>query len=222
VLEARVDDVGLWVKAQITAPVAEWAKEAFQKIKDGVLKAFSIGGIFTRVKDAITAMDLMEISVVAIPAQPEALFAVVQKAYNLDTRATWSAADINDFPDGNFLYIESGGEKDDEGKTTPRSLRHFPYKDAEGNVDLPHLRNALARIPQSDLPQAVKDRVTARAQKILDDNTPAKEKAAAAAHTTMKNHFHEHDGGTEHSHPHSHPHSHAEGEASHDGKGHAH
>lgn len=83
-------------------------------------------------------------------------------------KAVWTAAYINGLPDSAFLYIEPGGEKDDEGKTTPRSLRHFPYKDADGNIDLPHLRNALSRIPQSSLPQEVKDRLVSRAQAILD------------------------------------------------------
>jgi len=81
----------------------------------------------------------------------------------------WSARFINSLPDSAFLYIESGGKKDDEGKTKPRKLRHFPYRDNEGKVDLPHLRNALARIPQSKLPKTVKDKVTAKATKILDD-----------------------------------------------------
>ena len=86
-------------------------------------------------------------------------------------RATWTGAFINDLPDSSFLYVESGGSKDGEGKTTPRSLRHFPYKDASGKVDLPHLRNALARIPQSNLPQSVKDSATAKAKRILAANT---------------------------------------------------
>lgn len=67
----------------------------------------------------------------------------------LDEKAVWSTAFINNLPDSSFAYIESGGSKDEEGKTKPRSLRHFPYKDASGKVDLPHLRNALARAPQS-------------------------------------------------------------------------
>lgn len=87
----------------------------------------------------------------------------------VETKAVWTAAYVNDLPDSAFLYVESGGDKDPEGKTTPRNLRHFPYKDADGNVDLPHLRNALARIPQSSLPQDVKDRLTAKAQSILDN-----------------------------------------------------
>jgi hypothetical protein len=54
-------------------------------------------------------------------------------------RAEMSTAAINDLPDSDFAYIESGGEKDEEGKTTPRSLRHYPIQDAA------HVRNALAR-----------------------------------------------------------------------------
>lgn len=85
-----------------------------------------------------------------------------------DLKAVWTTAYINDLPDSHFLYVESGGSKDAEGKTTPRNLRYFPYKDASGAVDLPHLRNALARIPQSNLSQSVKDRLTSKAQSILD------------------------------------------------------
>lgn len=61
----------------------------------------------------------------------------------------WTTAYVNNLPDSSFAYIESGGKKDEEGKTKPRSLRHFPYKDKDGKIDLPHLRNALARAPQS-------------------------------------------------------------------------
>jgi HK97 family phage major capsid protein len=73
---------------------------------------------------------------------------------------------MDDLPDSAFLYIEAGGKKDEQGKTTPRSLRHFPYKDASGKIDIPHLDNALARIPQSSLPADVKERVAAHAESI--------------------------------------------------------
>ena len=82
-------------------------------------------------------------------------------------RAVWTAAYIDSLPDSSFLYVEDGGKKDGENKTVPRSLRHFPYKDDAGSIDLPHLRNALARIPQSDLPADVKSRVTTKAQRLL-------------------------------------------------------
>src|SRR3990167_5703776 len=45
-----------------------------------------------------------------------------------DDFAVWTAAFMNALPDSSFLYIESGGEKDESGKTKPRGLRHFPYK----------------------------------------------------------------------------------------------
>jgi hypothetical protein len=85
--------------------------------------------------------------------------------------AVWSRAYINDLPDSAFLYIAPGGEKDDDGKTKPRSLRKFPYKNKNGNVDLPHLRNAIARIPQSKLSDDLKDKLQAKARKILAANT---------------------------------------------------
>lgn len=64
--------------------------------------------------------------------------------------ATWDAAYVNDLPDSAFLLIEPGGHKDAGGKTLPRTLRHFPVRAASGDVDLAHLRNALARIPQAN------------------------------------------------------------------------
>lgn len=81
--------------------------------------------------------------------------------------AVWSTAFINDLPDSCFLYISPGGKKDGEGKTTPRSLRHFPYKDSNGKIDLPHLRNAIARIPQASIPAGLKDSLQARARRLL-------------------------------------------------------
>lgn len=55
------------------------------------------------------------------PAAPTALDEV--------ERAAESTADQNDLPDSAFAYIEPGGKKDSEGKTTPRSLRHYPVND---------------------------------------------------------------------------------------------
>ncbi len=81
--------------------------------------------------------------------------------------AVWSTAFVNNLPDSAFLYIEPGGKKDSAGKTVPRSLRHFPYKDASRKIDLPHLRDAIGRIPQSKLPANIKNAVQAKARKIL-------------------------------------------------------
>jgi len=83
--------------------------------------------------------------------------------------AAWTAAYIDSLPDSAFLYIESGGQEDEEGKTSPRSLRHFPIYDDKGELDLPHLRNAIARIPQSNIPTEMKDSLQQRAQMMLEN-----------------------------------------------------
>lgn len=100
------------------------------------------------------------------------------KADELDSvKAVWSTAFQNNLPDSSFLYIAPGGETDGEGKTKPRTLRYFVYKDASGAIDLPHLRNAIVRIPQSDLSQTLKDRLQKEAQAILEKENKKGEKA---------------------------------------------
>ena len=84
----------------------------------------------------------------------------VGAAANLRTfallKAQWTAAFVNNLPDSSFAYVEPGGQKDAEGKTTPRGKRHLPFKDASGKVDLPHLRNALQRLQTTQIPDAAK------------------------------------------------------------------
>jgi len=71
-------------------------------------------------------------------------------------KRVWSQAEINNFPDSSFAYISGGGKKDSEGKTVPRSLRHLPYKDVNGKIDPAHVRNALARLSQTNIPETAK------------------------------------------------------------------
>ena len=92
-----------------------------------------------------------------------------------DDKAKWTRAYINNLPNGAFLHIESGGKKDDDGKTVPRSLRHLPYKGSTGSVDLPHLRNALSRLGQPVtgtgkngwLTETLRKRLQSKAKRIL-------------------------------------------------------
>jgi hypothetical protein len=71
--------------------------------------------------------------------------------------AEMTAASINDLPDSDFAYIEPGGKVVD-GKTEPRSLRHFPIHDAA------HVRNALARLDQSPFGDKARAKVEAAAK----------------------------------------------------------
>lgn len=115
--------------------------------------------------------------------QLRALYANVPEAGKKESEVTDKAtADINDLPDSAFLLVESGGSKDEGGKTVPRSLRHLPYKTADGAIDLPKLRNALSRLGQPAtgesggekwLTAETRDRLRAKAEKILADNTDA-------------------------------------------------
>jgi hypothetical protein len=81
--------------------------------------------------------------------------------------AVWTSAYVNDLPNSSFAYIESGGKNDASGKTVPRSLRHLPYKDANGKVDLPHVRNALARLDGTQIPDSVKTGIRSKLEGIL-------------------------------------------------------
>ena len=75
--------------------------------------------------------------------------------------AVWTTKYINSLPDSAFLYVEAGADQNKE-------KRHLPYKDSSGKIDLPHLRNAIARIPQmSGISQELKDRLQSKARSIL-------------------------------------------------------
>lgn len=68
------------------------------------------------------------------------------KAFAKDSTAVLEA--IDKLPDSAFAAIERGGKKDAKGNTTPRNLRHLPFKNAKGSIDLPRLRNALVQMNQ--------------------------------------------------------------------------
>lgn len=150
----------------------------FKRFVNKELNAFSIGGIGER--ELVVKAERCGTCGGAKAIKAAEKCADCNKAYSADgkcpgcgkmksAKSVWSTADIDALPDSSFLYIESGGTKDEDGKTTPRSLRHFPYKDAAGKVDLPHLRNAISRIPQSSLPKDKRDALQVKAERLLAD-----------------------------------------------------
>jgi phage head maturation protease len=76
--EAAIDEKGLWLGAKVVDD------DAWKKVVEGVYKGFSIGGFVTardpRDPQAITGIDLAEISLVDRPANPDAVFAVYKSA----------------------------------------------------------------------------------------------------------------------------------------------
>lgn len=84
---ASLDRYGLSVRANVPRPTErepDWAHLAYNKIKSGIVKTFSIGGSFEKrskgSKKIITGIDLYEISVVSVPANPDTIFAAAVKA----------------------------------------------------------------------------------------------------------------------------------------------
>lgn len=68
---AEVDDKGLYISCKVVD------ESAWQKVKEGVYKGFSIGGkALSKVEGVIKSMRLSEISLVDRPANPEALITV--------------------------------------------------------------------------------------------------------------------------------------------------
>lgn len=92
VIEARVDNMGAWVKARIDKPApGSWAQDVYQKVKRGTIRGFSIGGRFFRRHDQKSGLtkifkaDIHEISVTPYPINPRTLFGVAQKAFAEET-----------------------------------------------------------------------------------------------------------------------------------------
>lgn len=82
----------------------------------------------------------------------------------------WSEDYINSLPDSHFLYVESGGEKDSEGRTSPRNLRHFAFRSESGLVTKERLEGVLQEAGKTKLPapilRSVEKTVTALLERI--------------------------------------------------------
>ncbi|HEY7061740.1 MAG TPA: HK97 family phage prohead protease [Chloroflexota bacterium] len=135
----------------------------------------------------VEAIELFEVSPVLIGANRATSTLSIKgdlDAWELEERAVWSSAYVNSLPDAAFAVIESGGSRDQDGRTVPRSLRHFPHHRGEDGLplDAPHVRNALARIPQSRLSDALKSRAEAHVRRHANsmDIGKARNEVAAA------------------------------------------
>jgi phage I-like protein len=158
-----------WIKALEVRDGAiwgriEWTPRGAASLQSREYRYISPALILRKIGKVIT--NLISAGLTNRPALDMPALARARRS-NPELCATWTTAYVNDLPDSAFLYVEPGGKKDSDGKTVPRALRHFPYKDADGKVDLPHLRNAIARIPQSSLSAALKTQLQRKAQRLL-------------------------------------------------------
>lgn len=84
---------------------------------------------------------LDRIDVVDRPANPHSRIVICKRDVD---KSELDAETRNALPDHAFAYIGEDGQ------------RHLPYKHADGSVDKNHLRNALARLNQTDISPAAK------------------------------------------------------------------
>jgi HK97 family phage prohead protease len=93
VTKAEVDNMGLEVEAVVRRPVAgeePWKHSAYEDIKAGIVRTFSIGGWFTRDmlggQPVIVEVELWELSVVSVPSNPDSIFEAAVKSLNGENR----------------------------------------------------------------------------------------------------------------------------------------
>jgi len=161
VADHKAVDKGVWAQAQL-ARRSEWYEAVRALIEDDEALGFSSGTLsYLAMVDGksgeILRWPWIELSLTPTPANPYAVAGAVKslaevarlftpeppltvdpetKTMRVATfRAAWSAQYISDLPDGAFACRDSAG-------------RHYPHHDAGGQLDLPHLRNALARLNQ--------------------------------------------------------------------------
>jgi hypothetical protein len=164
VTKTEWDGHNLWYEAEI------YDGEVAEKIHKGLIQHVSVGADY----EAIDLVDCKvphglhnaELSLVAVPGIPETNVQVLEKLLNTKVaealhkagvqEAEWDTEYVNNLPDDCFAAIEAGGTKDNQGKTTPRSLRHLEYKNAQGNLDQAHVIAALQRLDQTKISPELK------------------------------------------------------------------
>lgn len=101
VLEARVDAKGLWCRVLLPRPAAgTWASDIWHSARQGLLKAFSVGGRWSREAAAgysrIVRADLHEISLAPVAVNGHAFASSVQQVQH-----------VKAFSDGTFVPVDS-------------------------------------------------------------------------------------------------------------------
>jgi HK97 family phage prohead protease/HK97 family phage major capsid protein len=164
-VEHRVDEKGLWIKARISAA----AEDVFNLVKDGVLTAFSIG---FRIMDAeynsalelfvVKELELHEISVVSVPANQNTLFSL--------SKAFESAEEFKSFK-------MQFAPKSESAKGLESSTEAKGDINKEWNMDPKELEKMLADAAAKAAEQTAKALVEAQAKAAAEKAAAEKEAA---------------------------------------------
>jgi len=114
IVEAKVVDGKLWVKIVLNK-AHEKFEQVYNSLKGGFLNAFSIGyQVLERLGNKITKLRILEVSLVSIPANPEAIVEEVKQLdviltkgvvpghpwkYGKDDKSEWKKPRLEDFTD---------------------------------------------------------------------------------------------------------------------------
>lgn len=169
VVEHKINDRGLWVKARISAAAAE----TFNLIKDGVLSAFSVS---FRILDAeynsatelfvVKELELLEISVVSIPCNQDTLFSL-SKSFD-------SEADYKTFKTQFVAKSDPGNSLESQSMASSKNTIK------EWNMTPEEIQKMVADAAAAGAAQATKAIQDATAEKA------AKEKAEADAEAALQ------------------------------------
>lgn len=100
-LMTKIDDKGLYIEAKIVD------EDAWSKVKEGVYRGFSIGGkVINKIREVITDLRLVEISLVDVPANKQAKVLLFKGDLKKDASSVVVLADLLAFARDLMLYME--------------------------------------------------------------------------------------------------------------------
>lgn len=161
---ASIDDSGLYIGAKIVDDIA------WNKVKAGVYKGFSIGGkCISKINDEITELRLSEISLVDRPANPECIIDI----YKADCDMT-TIAKVEERED---VEPKEGEDKYGDVKFADAENKKYPI-DTEAHVRaawnyINKEKNA-AKYDAKDL-ETIKDKIVSAWKELIDDKGPPSE-----------------------------------------------
>lgn len=115
----------------------------------------------------IERIDLVDRGASFDPATGEGAHVTIVKRADVE-KAVLTTASRNKLPNSSFAVVDANG------------VGHLPYKHADGSIDLPHLRNALARLNQTQLSPADKAKAKAKLEAAARQHLPSSEAAKMA------------------------------------------
>lgn len=109
-VDAKVDNNGLWVRVQLSNSQDSFTQMVRSKVQEGLLRAFSIGGLFQYDYPKIKKVKLLEISIVPIPANSQSLFSMAKAWKGLQLEEKQQEEEENDVLDSDGQDVEESGE----------------------------------------------------------------------------------------------------------------